>query len=80
MIICVISGEVAQTSLNTTLISPPQPCLKAEAVAEGISTSSGMSREQRPEDEFERWAGEAGIKAPKLRHEVFTDALVGDLR
>eukprot|EP00752_Nemacystus_decipiens_P016244 g14524.t1 len=39
-----------------------------------------MGREQRTEDEFERWAGEAGIKAPKLRHEVFADALVGDLR
>eukprot|EP00903_Cladosiphon_okamuranus_P010829 g10230.t1 len=60
--------------------SPERRPSKAEAVAEGMSASSGMSEEERGEDEFERWAGGAGIKAPKLRHEVFADALVGDLR
>lgn len=80
MIPCVMGGVVCTEFSPRPPNSPPQPCLKAEVVAEGVSTSSGMSREQRPEDEFERWAGEAGIKAPKLRHDVFADALVGDLR
>lgn len=53
---------------------------KAEAVAEDVGASSGTSRAQRGEDQFERWAGQAGIKAPKLRHEVFADDLVGELR
>ncbi len=39
-----------------------------------------MGGGQRTEDQFERWAGQAGIKAPKLRHEVFADELVGELR
>lgn len=67
---------------NTILFSSldAQPCLRAEAVAEGVSASSGTSRGQRGEDQFERWAGEAGIKAPRLRHEVFADPLVGELR
>ncbi|CAM9340116.1 unnamed protein product, partial [Laminaria digitata] len=61
---------------------------KAEVLAEDTpaqsssSSSSSATSEgrERGEDQFERWATQAGIKAPKLRHEVFPDALVGDLR
>lgn len=49
-------------------------------MAEEKGTSSERSGEQRGEDQFERWAGQAGIKAPKLRHEVFADDLIGQLR
>ncbi|CAM9881454.1 unnamed protein product, partial [Ectocarpus sp. 12 AP-2014] len=60
---------------------PAESHLKAEAVAgDRRSTSSEKSGERRGEDRFERWAAEAGIRAPKLRHEVFADGLVGDLR
>lgn len=56
--------------------------MKAEVLAEDTSAQSSAISEgsERGEDEFERWATQAGIKAPKLRHEVFPDALVGDLR
>ncbi|CAM9919254.1 unnamed protein product [Pylaiella littoralis] len=53
---------------------------KVEAVAEDRGTSFETSRKQRGEDQFERWAAQVGIKAPKLRHEVFGDDLVGELR
>lgn len=55
-------------------------CLKTEVVAEDRSTSAETSSEHRGEDQFESWAAQAGIKAPKLRHEVFKDSIVGELR
>lgn len=61
-----------------TRCNPWQTRLKAEVLAEGTATV-GEGRE-RGEDDFEGWAAQAGIKAPKLRHEIFPNAVVGDLR
>lgn len=56
-------------------------CLKVGVVAQDRrDTSSEMSSEQRGEDQFEKWGAQVGIKAPKLRHHVFKDDLVGELR
>lgn len=55
-----------------------QTSLMAEVLAEGIADVGEGT--ERGEDDFERWAAQAGIKAPKLRHEVFPNAVVGELR
>lgn len=55
-----------------------QTCVMAEVLAEGIANVGEGTK--RGEDDFERWAAQAGIKAPKLRHEVFPNTIVGDLR
>lgn len=71
-------GQELSTPSHSTFES--QPGVTGKAISEGGIAPPAMSEGQRKEDQFERWAKEAGIKAPKLRHEVFADALVGNLR
>lgn len=57
-------------------------CSKATVTARTDTAAALVTVEgtERIEESFQRWADQAGIKAPKLQHAVFVDPLVGDLR
>lgn len=49
------------------------------ASAASSPATTGVGRGEN-EEQFERWAEQSGIKAPKLQHTLFADPLIGDLR
>lgn len=75
---CMIRPGIPTVSASLTL---RQTSLSAEVLAkEGTGAPGAIEGGERREELFERWAQQAGIKASKLQHAVFSDPLVGDLR